>query len=162
VHEPDDFRADNPPANPALLQFLADELVAAQWDLRRIYRLILGSQTYQLAPLVPVPHPAAAANFASYPLRRLEAEVLIDAICQLTGTTEEYRSAIPEPATVMPAPEAKFRAPNVVKVLRVAPEPNCAEPATSSVAAGAEAPPPSPSAKSSPAFLAGHRMPFPA
>lgn len=102
VHEPDDFRADNPPANPALLRFLAGELVAAHWDLQRVYRLVLGSQTYQLAPLPPGPDPAAAANFASYPLRRLEAEVLIDALCQLTATTESYQSAIPEPYTVMP------------------------------------------------------------
>ena len=37
--------------------------------------------------------PKAAANFAYYPLRRLEAEVLIDALCQITGTTEKYSSA---------------------------------------------------------------------
>ena len=30
-----------------------------------------------------------------YPLRRLEAEVLIDALCQITGTTEKYSSADP-------------------------------------------------------------------
>ena len=46
--------------------------------------------------------PEAEANFAFYPLRRLEAEVLIDAICQVTGTTENYSSAIPEPYTFLP------------------------------------------------------------
>jgi hypothetical protein len=35
-------------------------------------------------------------------LRRLEAEVLIDALCQVTGTTEKYSSAIPEPFTFIP------------------------------------------------------------
>ena len=44
----------------------------------------------------------AEANFASYPLRRLEAEVLIDALCQITGTTEQYSSLIPEPFTFVP------------------------------------------------------------
>ena len=44
-----------------------------------------------------------------YPLRRLEAEVLIDALCQITGTTEEYSSAIPEPFTFIP--EASARSP---------------------------------------------------
>jgi hypothetical protein len=42
------------------------------------------------------------ANFAFYPLRRLEAEVLIDALCQMTGTRENYSSIIPEPYTFMP------------------------------------------------------------
>ncbi|MCX6866923.1 MAG: DUF1553 domain-containing protein [Verrucomicrobia bacterium] len=40
--------------------------------------------------------------FGTYPIRRLDAEVLIDAICAVTGTTEEYSSAIPEPFTFLP------------------------------------------------------------
>ncbi|NOS72395.1 MAG: DUF1553 domain-containing protein, partial [Verrucomicrobia bacterium] len=78
IHEPDDIRADNPPGNPELLAYLEHELVASKYDLKHIYRLILNSQTYQLACLPQSNHPEAAANFASYPLRRLEAEVLID------------------------------------------------------------------------------------
>jgi hypothetical protein len=35
-------------------------------------------------------------------LRRLEAEVLIDAVNQLTGATEKYSSPIPEPFTFIP------------------------------------------------------------
>ena len=35
-------------------------------------------------------------------MRRLDAEVLIDALCQITGTTEEYSSPIPEPFTFVP------------------------------------------------------------
>ena len=100
VHEPDDFRADNPPANPALLRYLASELQTAHWDLRHVYRLILRSQAWQLAP---VPQgPDAAEHFACYPLRRMDAEVLVDALCQLTATTESYQSAIPEPFTIVP------------------------------------------------------------
>ena len=33
---------------------------------------------------------------------RLDAEVLIDALCQITGTTETYSSLIPEPFTFIP------------------------------------------------------------
>ena len=47
----------------------------------------------------------AEANFAFYPLRRLDAEVLIDALCQITGTTEQYSSPIPEPFTFIPEDE---------------------------------------------------------
>jgi hypothetical protein len=46
--------------------------------------------------------PEAEANFASYPLRRLEAEVLIDAVNQITGTSDLYTSPIPEPFTYIP------------------------------------------------------------
>ncbi|HEY5913374.1 MAG TPA: DUF1553 domain-containing protein, partial [Verrucomicrobiae bacterium] len=42
------------------------------------------------------------ANFAHYPMRRLDAEVLIDALNQITGTSEQYSSAIPEPYTFVP------------------------------------------------------------
>src|SRR6185369_1539661 len=48
-------------------------------------------------------NPAAEANFAFYALRRLDAEVLIDALNQITGTAEKYSSAIPEPFTFVPA-----------------------------------------------------------
>jgi hypothetical protein len=64
--------------------------------------LILNSSTYQLSPIPRAERTAAAAHFAAYPLRRLEAEVLIDAIDQITGTSEAYTSAIPEPYTFMP------------------------------------------------------------
>lgn len=102
IHEPDDIRADNPPSNPELLAYLEHELVASKYDLKQLYRLILNSQTYQLACVPRSDQPEAAANFASYPLRRLEAEVLIDALNRLTGTTEKYTSAIPEPFTFVP------------------------------------------------------------
>ncbi len=102
VHEPDDFRQDNPPAHPALLQYLADELVRSKYDLRQIYRLILNSRTYQLSAIPRDNTPQATAQFAHYPVRRLEAEALIDAICVITGTNEEYWSMIPEPYSIIP------------------------------------------------------------
>ncbi len=102
IHEPDDIRPDNPPRHPELLAYLEKELIAARFDLKHIYRLILNSATYQLSPIPKTDHSEGAAYFAYYPLRRLDAEVLADALCQVTGTTEEYTSAIPEPFTVMP------------------------------------------------------------
>jgi len=92
IHEPDDIRPDNPPSNPELLAFLERELIASRYDLKHIYRLILNSKTYQLSSIPKTASPAGAANFASYPLRRLDAEVLADALCQVTGTTETYTS----------------------------------------------------------------------
>jgi hypothetical protein len=101
VDPPDDFRSDNPPSNPELLDFLAEELVASGYDLKHLYRLILNSATYQRSHISATEDSRGEANFACYRLRRLEAEVLIDALCQISGTTEQYSSIIPEPYTFL-------------------------------------------------------------
>jgi len=102
IQEPDDIRSDNPPSNPKLLVYLDRELIDSGYDLKHLFRVILNSQTYQLSSVSRTESPEAEANFASYPLRRLDAEVLIDAINQITGSSETYSSAIPEPFTFIP------------------------------------------------------------
>jgi hypothetical protein len=103
IQEPDDIRSDNPPENPELLAYLEKQLIANHYDLKAIFREILNSNAYQLSsipnPLSPTPGREAAAV---YPLRRLDAEVLADAVNGIAGTTESYTSAIPEPYTFMP------------------------------------------------------------
>ena len=102
IHEPDDIREGNPPSNPALLAHLEREFVASGYDMKRLYRAILNSSTYQFSSVPRFTGPQAEANFASYPLRRLDAEVLIDAINKITGASDLYTSAIPEPFTYIP------------------------------------------------------------
>ncbi len=102
VHEPDDFRADNAPSNPQLLEWLALQLRVARYDCRALLRIILNSATYQLSPIPPEGQTTRCGEAASYPVRRIEAEVLIDAINQITGATEDYVSMIPEPFTFLP------------------------------------------------------------
>ncbi|HLP77163.1 MAG TPA: DUF1553 domain-containing protein [Candidatus Paceibacterota bacterium] len=111
VHEPDDIRPDNPPANPELLAFLESDLADSHYDLKQLFRAILNSNTYQ-AESGKAGTPEAAANFASYPLRRLEAEVLIDALNQITSTTEKYSSPIPEPFTFIPEDQRSIALPD--------------------------------------------------
>lgn len=112
INEPDDIRPDNPPANPELLAFLERELISSHYDLKHIYRLILNSQTYQLSAAASDDGAVADANFSHYPLRRLEAEVLIDALDAVTGTTEQYTSAIPEPFTYVPENQRSIALPD--------------------------------------------------
>ena len=100
VHEPDDIREDNPPSNPELMAFLEQELIANDYDLKHLYRLILNSATYQMSSVPLSDQPEVA--WARYPLRRLDAEVLIDAVNQITGTVDLYTSPIPEPFTYIP------------------------------------------------------------
>lgn len=105
IHEPDDIRPDNPPSNPELLALLEKELAGAGYDLKHLYRLILNSAAYQRSSIPACSGPGAESQFAHYPLHPLDAEVLIDAICQITGTTESYSSLIPEPWTFIPEGE---------------------------------------------------------
>ncbi|MEI7732572.1 MAG: DUF1553 domain-containing protein [Verrucomicrobiota bacterium] len=112
IHEPDDIRKDNPPSNPALMTYLEKELIAGRYDLKRLYRLILNSKTYQLSAMPRFEGPKAEANFASYPLRRLDAEVLIDAINKITGGSDLYTSPIPEPFTYIPADKPSVALPD--------------------------------------------------
>ena len=109
IHEPDDIRDDNPPANCELLAVLERELVEADYDLKHVYRLILNSATYQRSCIATTRRPEAARHFAHYSPRRLDAEVLIDAICSVTGTHETYSSLIPEPWTFIPTKEHSIR-----------------------------------------------------
>jgi hypothetical protein len=102
IHEADDIRDDNPPGNPALLAYLEKQMVAGHYDLRVFYRLILNSKTYQFSSMPRSTNAQAVANFASCPIRRLDAEVLIDAINKVTGSSDLYTSPIPEPFTYIP------------------------------------------------------------
>ena len=102
IHEPDDIRDDNPPSNPELMAYLQKELVSSGYDLKHLKRLLFTSTTYQLSSIPRFQTPEGRANFASYPLRRVEAEVLIDALNDITGSSDLYTSAVPEPFTYIP------------------------------------------------------------
>lgn len=103
IHEPDDIRDDNPPSNPELLAYLEKELVASKYDLKHLKRLIFTSTAYQFSSIPRFKGPEANANFASYLMRRVEAEVLIDALNRITGSSDLYTSAVPEPFTYIPS-----------------------------------------------------------
>jgi hypothetical protein len=103
VHEPDDFRPNNPPSNPELLALLEKELIGAKYDLKHLYRFILNSQTYQLSSIRRSDKPEALAHFAAYPVRQLEAEVLNDALNRLGKAQGRYEDASPAPYTVFPS-----------------------------------------------------------
>lgn len=112
VEEPDDLRSDNPPSVPRLLASLEREFVRSHYDLRHVYRLILGSRAYQQSSRPADGRPTADGLFTHYAVRRLEAEVLMDALCQITGTHEEYSSPIPEPFTFLPAEHRTIQLPD--------------------------------------------------
>ena len=86
----DDMRVTNPPSNEKLLAALATYLANEQFDLKALMRLILQSETYQRTSQA-LPENAADQRFYShyYP-RRLMAEVLHDAIFQITEVPTQF------------------------------------------------------------------------
>lgn len=102
IHEPDDIRDDNPASLPELLTYLEQELVTNGYDMKHLKRQIFTSTTYQFSSIPKIKTPEAEASFASYQLRRIEAEVLIDALNNITGSSDLYTSAVPEPFTYIP------------------------------------------------------------
>ena len=91
VEPVDDFRATNPPSHPELLEQLSDEFAASGFDLRALIRRIVGSSTYQLASASRGDDEVDIANYTHARIRRHSAEVLLDAIHQVTGATPEFR-----------------------------------------------------------------------
>ncbi len=91
----DDFRSTNPPTHPELLDALARYFVDSGFRFKALHRLILNSKTYQLSADTPDrpggADPLEDLLFARYQPRKLPAEVLLDAIVQVTGVYEEFK-----------------------------------------------------------------------
>lgn len=86
----DDFRATNPPANPELLDALADDFVTHGFDLRHTIRTMMRSRTYQLSAVPNETNRDDQINFSHALVRRLSAEQLADAVSYVTGVAISY------------------------------------------------------------------------
>lgn len=109
VNEPDDIRPDNPASVAGLLEHLGKTFASEGYDQRKLLRRILNSRVYQLSSIPRSDDKRVAELFAAYPVRRIEAEVLLDMLCALTGTKEGYMSPIPEPFTHVPPSDRSVR-----------------------------------------------------
>jgi len=86
----DDVRATNPPSNPELLDSLALYLVEQKYDMKTMIRLITSSRTYQLSATPNTSNMLDEQNYSRSLFRRLPAEVLMDAVCDVTDIKEKY------------------------------------------------------------------------
>lgn len=85
VEPVDDLRASNPASNEPLLDALAKHLVESQFDLKALMRVILRSETYQRSGEVHSENRDDTRYLSRHQPRRLMAEVLHDAIADVTG-----------------------------------------------------------------------------
>jgi hypothetical protein len=90
VEPVDDLRTSNPASNEKLLAALCGYLVENRYDLKSLMRLILSSETYRrTSDPLPTNRDDRKWFARTYP-RRLMAEVLSDAIADVTGVRDSY------------------------------------------------------------------------
>jgi DNA-binding transcriptional regulator YiaG len=89
IDPPDNLSRFNPATHPELLQELAEGFIRNKYDLKWLHRVILRSRTYQQSSVAREASLGDRTNYASFAYRRLPAEVLLDALNQVTGTTEK-------------------------------------------------------------------------
>jgi hypothetical protein len=90
VHEPDDARVSNPPANGPLLDELGRRLVGSGWNFRQLVRDIVTSRTYQRSCQTSESNRLDETNFSHAAVRRQRAEVLLDVLAQVTETKNRF------------------------------------------------------------------------
>lgn len=95
VEPEDDIRETNPATNPELLEALANHFIANGYDLKAVVRVITQSHTYQLSAIPNAHNGVDRQNFSHYYPKRLQAEVLLDAIDQLTGAKTDFAGLPP-------------------------------------------------------------------
>ncbi len=95
IEPEDDIRESNPASHPEVLAQLERHLIEHEFDLRELVRVIVNSNAYQLSA-IPNEHNAADyQSFSHYYPERMQAEVLLDAIDQLTGATTTFANLPP-------------------------------------------------------------------
>ncbi|QDU53600.1 Bacterial Ig-like domain (group 2) [Gimesia panareensis] len=103
----DDMRETNPASNPELLNALSDHFVKSGYDLKELMRVIMNSRAYQLAS-EPLPENVAKTRFYThYNVKRLSAEVMLDALDDITGSQERFRG-VPEGTRAIELPDPNY------------------------------------------------------
>lgn len=92
VSEPDDWAPHNPPVKPKLLDYLTNRFITSGYNMKAFVREILLSVAFQ----------CANSGEGTFKPNRLYAEVLVDAIADITGISDQYSSRVPEPFTFYP------------------------------------------------------------
>ena len=96
VEPVDDLRITNPPSNGPLLKELAAELRREKYNLKKLIRAITLSHVYGLSSLPGERNVADTRGHSRFYRQRLRAEVLMDAVCDITGVPGEFPAMPPD------------------------------------------------------------------
>jgi len=106
VSPTDDMNLANPPSNEPLLDYLADGFVDHGFDMKWLHREITGSLAYQRSWQVNATNRLDERNFSRALVRRIPAEVLIDAVTLATGSRTVLLKSATEVATRATGPQS--------------------------------------------------------
>ncbi len=107
VDPEDDMRVTNPSSNPELLDALAKHFIESKFDLKDLVRTICNSKVYQLSAEPNEYNQSDKQNFSRYFPKRLNAEVLLDAIDTLTLMQTRF-SGVPAGTRAVSLPDNAF------------------------------------------------------
>lgn len=107
IEPEDDIRDSNPPTNPELLAALEKHFVESGFDLKGLVRLMTQSSAYQLSAAPNEANIVDQQNYSRYYPRRLQAEVLLDAIDDLTGAKTDFPN-LPQGTRAIALPDNSY------------------------------------------------------
>jgi hypothetical protein len=90
VEAEDDLRETNPPSNPELFDALVKDLREHKYDVKHLMRVILNSAAYQRSSVPPTGTATDDRFYSGYLVRRLSAEVILDAYADITGVPTPF------------------------------------------------------------------------
>lgn len=96
VEPEDDLRITNPPSNPELLDNVAASFIESGYDLKSLVRMIVLSQSYQFDSEANGNNINDRRSYSRYYPKRLQAEVLLDAIDEITQTPTRFAGMPPD------------------------------------------------------------------
>ncbi len=96
VEPVDDLRSTNPPSNPKLLAELAREFQESDYDLKHLLKTITLSRVYSHSSETTPSNVSDRINYSRHYRHRLRAEVLMDAIADVTETNVSLQGMPPE------------------------------------------------------------------
>jgi hypothetical protein len=103
----DDLRVTNPPSNPELLDALAQNFRDSKFNMKDLVRTICKSSTYQLSSEPTEFNATDQQNFSSFYARRMNAEVLYDALNHVVGVPAGF-GGVPQGTTAVQLPDNGF------------------------------------------------------
>ena len=107
VEPEDDLRVTNPPSNPELIEGMAEHFVRYGFDTKELIRLIVQSKTYQLSSNAKPRNLGDKRSYSRYYPKRLQAEVLLDAIDRVTLSPTHF-SGVPTSMRAVALPDTSF------------------------------------------------------
>ncbi len=104
----DDVRATNPASNQELLDALCKDFADHGFDVKRLVRAIMNSAAYQLSSEANATNQNDNKYYSKYIVKRLPAEVLLDAMSQVTGVPTQF-SGYPSGERALQLPDTQVK-----------------------------------------------------